>query len=170
MVHIVSQSGPTTTICGETGQQKGSSLPLFMYLALTSVAAIGLIGHQIVKRRFAILKTDLATTYASAIAVPPEEGETPRLIALCIDLIRKEHSTAPFDTLTPHEQKMALHAYAVEVLPRWMSRYASYTLSSSERALILQLTQVHGSRPDKKPIQHFGAVKRQQQLRSAPES
>ena len=169
-VHIVSNCRPTTTICGNWGSEKGSSLPFYIYLALISLAAIWLVGHQIVKRRFAILKIDLAKAYASAIAVPPEDGETPRLIALCVDLIRKEHCTEPFNTLSPYEQKMALHAHAVEKLPRWMSQYASLGLPASGRVLISKLGQVLVSRPPKKPVQYYGAVKRQQQLRSTSKS
>lgn len=150
--------------------RKGSSLPIFMYVALICMTAIWLVAHQIVKRRFAILKTDLAQAYASAVAIQTEDGETPRLIALCIDLMRKEHCTASFETLSPDEQRMALHAYGIATLPGWMSKYAGFTLSLPNRALIAQLRNVHTSRPDKKPVQYFGAIKHQQQLRSASES
>jgi hypothetical protein len=141
-----------------------------MYVALICMTAIWLVAHQIVRRRFAILKTDLAQVYAAAVAIPAEDGETPRLIALCIDLMRKEHCTAPFETLSSEEQRMALHAHSIATIPGWMSKYASFFLSAPNRALIAQLRKVHTSRPDKKPVQYFGAIKRQQQLRSASES
>lgn len=141
-------------------------LPIFL---LTSVAAFWLLAHQTVKRRFAVLRTKLPDAYHSAIAVPPGEGSTPQLVALCIDLMRKEHCTSPFNTLSPHEQKMALHAYAIQVLPTWMSRYAALALSPANKRLISQLRQVKSSRPSQ-PKVYFGAVKAQQQLRSRPET
>lgn len=145
-------------------------MPGFGYFLLISVATFWLVGHQIVKRRFADLKIKLSKAYESAIAVPPEDGETPRLIALCIDLMRKEHCTASFDTLDPHEQKMALHAYAVEELPGWMSKYATFALTPVNRTLIAQLRRVRASRPDPKPAQYYGAVQQQLRLRSTSES
>ncbi|WP_159087023.1 hypothetical protein [Loktanella sp. Alg231-35] len=131
------------------------------------MTAFWLIGHLTVKRRFGALNTNLSDIYRSAVAVPPEEGATPRLIALCIDLMRKEHCTDPFEDLSAHEQKMALHAHAVEALPSWMSKYAALGLSPHNRALIKQMHQVKSSRPAKKPNLYYGAVRRQQQLRSA---
>lgn len=141
---------------------------MFINVLLTSVAAVWLLVHQIVKRRFRDLGIQLPTTYQSAIAVPPEEGELPQLIALSIDLSRKQHCAVPFDTLNAAEKRLALHAFAVEKLPGWMSQYASLRLRPAERAVIRQLRQVKTSRPVKKQV-HFGAVQRIQQLRSRPE-
>ncbi len=142
-------------------------MPVLLIIGLTSVAVLWLTAHLTVKRRFAALNTDLSEIYQAAVAVPPDEGATPRLIALCIDLMRKQHCTDPFDDLSAHEQKMALHAHAVEVLPSWMSKYASLWLAPGNRTLIRQMHQVKSSRPAKKPNLYYGAVRRQQQLRSA---
>lgn len=136
---------------------------------LTSMAASWLLVHLIVKHRFATLMTKLPDAYQFAIAVPPQEGEAPNLIALCIDLIRKEHSSVPFDMLGPSEKKMALHAYAVQFLPRWMSSYAAILLSPANKVILEQLRQVKSSRPQK-PKQHFGAIRQQQRLRSPSET
>lgn len=133
------------------------------------MAAIWLLVHYTVKRRFTGLIAKLPHAYQSAIAVPPEDGAPPQLIALCIDLMRKTHSTVPFDELAPTERKMALQAFAIETLPSWMSKYAAFALSRSNRAIAAQLRYVKSSRPDK-AAQHFGAVKRQQQLRSPTET
>jgi hypothetical protein len=138
-----------------------------LIIVLTSVAVFWLIGHILTKRRFSALHIDLPAIYQSAVAVPPDEGASPRLVALCIDLMRKQHCTDPFDDLSALEQKMALHAHAVEVLPSWMSKYASLWLAPGNRALIKQMHQVKSSRPAKKPNLYYGAVRRQQQLRSA---
>lgn len=138
---------------------------MFTIFSLTSLAALWLMAHHVAKRRFALLSANLPDAYQSAIAVPPGEGANPQLIALCIDLMRKAHCAVPFDTLSPLEQKMALHAYGVEKLPTWMSRYADFWLSGPNRNIIAQLRQIRSSRPDK-PVQHFGAVKQQQRLRS----
>lgn len=143
-------------------------MPVSILILLISVVALWLFGHQVVKRRFAILKTNLSETYGFAIAAPAE-GDAPRLAALCVDLMRKEHSTLPFDALTPQEQKMVLHARAVEELPQWMSRYAALWLSPAHRMLVSQLRHIKASRPEK-PKQYFGAVKHQQRLRSGSES
>lgn len=90
-------------------------------------------------------------------------------MALCVDLIRKEHTTVPFIDLTPREQKLVLHTHAIEVLPRWMSHYAAITLRRADRVLLSRLRGVYTSRPERQ-VTHFGAIKRHQQLRSTPES
>jgi len=140
-------------------------LSVFTIFLLTSMAALWFLAHLAVKRRFARLRARLPDAYQSAIAVPPGEGTGPQLIALCIDLMRKEQSAVPFETLSTLEQKMALHAHGVEVLPVWMSRYADFWLSGANKQIIAQLRQIKSSRPDK-PVQYFGAVKQQQRLRS----
>lgn len=135
-------------------------------IALTSMAALWLIAHQIVKRRFAILKDDLPCIYQSAFTAPTSADGKPQLVALCVDLLRREHVTLPFDALSPQEQKMVLHAHAIEALPQWMTRYATLWLSPKNRRLINQLSDIRTSRPARTK-QHFGAIKRHQQLRSA---
>ena len=136
---------------------------------LISVALLGLIGHLAVKRRFAALNADLAETYQSAITAPPDQGGLPRLTALSVDLLRKQHCNIPFENLTPQEHKIVLHASAVETLPGWMSRYAAYGLTGPQRVLIGQLRDIKSSRPEQ-PRQHFGAVRHQLQLRSSSDS
>jgi hypothetical protein len=131
------------------------------------MATLWLMAHQTVKRRFAALQADLPTTHRSAITVPPDEGHPPQLVALCVDLLRKSHCTDPFETLTPDEQRMVLHAHAIDALPAWMSRYAALSLPSKSRAILDQLRHVKSSRPNK-PQQHYGAIK--QQLRSRSEN
>jgi hypothetical protein len=138
-----------------------------MISSLISVAAVWLIVHQIIKIRLRDLKIKLPATYQCAIASPADDGQAPQLIALAIDLMRKAHCAVPFDDLTDAEKRVALHAYGIEALPAWMTRYAILRLRPSERALIRQLQQVHTSRPQIKPL-HFGAIKQQQQLRSRP--
>lgn len=133
------------------------------------MAALWLMAHLTVRHRFSRLLASLPDAYESAIAVPPDEGERPQLIALCIDLMRKEHCAAPFETLSAHERKMALHAYAIETLPAWVNHCAALALSPANRRLIAQLRQVNSSRPDKPPV-YFGAVRQQQRLRSTPET
>jgi len=134
---------------------------------LTSVAALWLIAHQIVKQRFAALKADLPTIHRSAIAVPPDEGHPPQLVALCVDLLRKTHCTDPYDALTQFEQQMVLHAHAIDALPAWMPRYAALRLSRTNRAILDQLRHVKSSQPER-PKEHYGAVKAL--LRSRSES
>ncbi|EBA13068.1 hypothetical protein RCCS2_04264 [Roseobacter sp. CCS2] len=107
--------------------------------------------------------------YGSALTAPTQEGDAPPLMALCIDLIRKENCCVAFDGLSAHERKMILHAYAIEAAPSWMSHYGALWLSPANRLLVSQLRQIKSSRPDL-PKQHFGAIKRQQQLRSTAES
>ena len=133
------------------------------------MAALWLLAHQTVKHRFAELKSTLPSAYQFAVAAPPDEDSTPRLIPLCVDLMRKAPCTDPFDALSAQEQRMALHASAVETLPTWMSKYAGLALSRPHKAIIVQLRQIKASRPNK-PKQYFGHVKRQQQLRSTPET
>ena len=136
---------------------------------LIGMALLGLIGHLVVKRRFAALNANLAETYQSAITAPPDHNDQPRLTALSVDLLRKQHCNIPFDDLTPQEKKIVLHARAVDALPTWMSRYAALWLSKPQRVLIGQLQNIKSSRPEQ-PKQHFGAVKHQLQLRSSSES
>ena len=125
--------------------------------------------HQVVRRKLRNLHKLLPTAYQSAIVAPPVETGTPRLIPLAIDLIRKEHSTLPYDALTPAEQRVALHAYAVEELPGWVVNIAKRRLRGPERRVVNQLQFIKASRPNHKAV-HFGAVRAQQRLRSAPES
>ncbi len=114
-----------------------------------SMAAIWLVVHFSVKRSFARLMAKLPDAYKSAISAPPQEGEMPKITALCIDLMRKAHCGVQYDALTQAEKKMALQAYAVEELPSWMSKYAALTLSRPNRAIVAQLRQVKSSRPIK---------------------
>ena len=139
-----------------------------LILAFISLVAVWLLGHQFVKYRFAKLKSNLSATYNSAFIAPSQENGAPQLMALCVDLLRKQHCAVPFEELSAQEKKMVLQAHGIEALPNWMSRYAALGLSAANRSLMLQLRQVYVSRPDK-PQQHFGAIKRQQQLRSASE-
>jgi hypothetical protein len=141
-------------------------LVLFL-TAFTSMTAVWLIAHQMVKRRFTSLITVLPSIYSSAIAVPPDEGHPPQLLALCVDLLRKSHCTTPFETLTPAEQHMVLHVHAIDAAPAWMSRYAALRLSKPNRAILDQLRRVKSSRPERSK-EHYGAVKAL--LRSRSES
>jgi hypothetical protein len=134
---------------------------------LISAAILWLFAQRTVKQRFAALEADLSTTHGSAIAVSPAEDTPPQLVALCVDLMRKTHCTDPYEALSPSEQKMVLHAHALDVLPAWMSRYASLRLSSPQRAILVQLRQVKSSQPER-PMEHYGAVKAL--LRSREES
>ena len=138
-------------------------------IVLTSLAALWLLGHQQVRHRFAMLKAELPSSYQSSLAVTPFIDGEPQLMALCVDLIRKEHATVPFDALSTEERRMVLHAHAVEMLPSWMSRYAAFALSPRNRRLINQLHNLKSSRPVQ-PKLHFGAIKHQQQLRSTRKS
>ena len=122
-------------------------------------------AHQLVRRRLMSLKADLSNNYQSAITAPTSKEDQPQLVALCVDLMRKEHCALPFHALTPKEQRMVLHAHGVEKLPAWMSRYAALSLSSQNRKLIGQLRDIKSSRPDQ-PKQYFTAIRHQQQLRS----
>ena len=140
-------------------------MPVSLVVVLISMAALWLFGHQIVKRRFAMLKAKLSDNYVSAFTAPTADTENPPLMALCVDLMRKTHCTVPFDALSAHEQKVVLHAHAIEVLPNLMSRYAALWLSPTSRTLISQLRRLRSSRPSK-PQHYFGAIKHQQQLRS----
>lgn len=133
-------------------------MPNFSILLLICLVALWLFAHQSVKRRFAGLKANLPAIHGSAIIVPPDEGHPPPLAALCIDLMRRSHCTDPYETLSLAEQRMVLHAHALEVVPAWMSRYAALGLSKRNRTLIAQLRHVQDSRPHQKP-QHYGAVK-----------
>jgi len=136
-------------------------------ILLTSLATLWLLAHQTVKHRFAELKANLPTIHKSAIAAPTDIDEPPQLIALCIDLMRKSHCTDPYETLSPEEQQMVLHAHAVDKLPIWMSRYWALPLSPRNRDILGQLRQVKTSRP-KRRQEHYGAVKAL--LRSRDES
>jgi hypothetical protein len=157
------------TTYGILGQKKGNALSFGIWLLVFSVLAFWLFGHQMVKRRFAKLKAELAERYDRSISVPPHEEAEQSLMALCVDLMRRETCEVPFDQLTSQEKSMVLHACAVEMLPAWMTRYASYRLSRDGRVLIGKLRDIKSSRPNR-PQQHFGAIKRQQQLRSGPQS
>ena len=141
---------------------------MFVSILLSGVAAVWLSIHLVVQRKLHNLHKLLPTAYHSAIAAPPAEDGPPRLIPLAIDLIRKEHSTLPYDALTPAEARVALHAYAVEELPSWVVNIAKRRLSGAERTVVNQLQFIKASRPDRKPV-HFGAIRTQQRLRSAPE-
>ena len=135
-------------------------------IALTSVAVLWLCGHQLVKQRFARLRTTLPDAYKSAFTASPSVDQSQQLMALCVDLMRKQHVAVPFDELTSREQKMVLHARAVAELPGWMTRYAALWLAPQNRQLVLKLIAIKTSRPERQK-RHFGAIKRQQQLRSA---
>jgi hypothetical protein len=142
-------------------------LPIVSVIVLTSAAALWFFAHKLVKQRFADLEAHLPTTHGSAIAVPPYGDHPPQLAALCIDLMRKQHCTDAFETLNPEEQRMVLHAHAIDVLPTWISRYGAWGLSSSNRVILEQLRQINTSRPTHAP-EHYGAVKAL--LRSREES
>ncbi len=139
----------------------------YLVVALIGMTVFWIIGHWVVRQRIAALKTNLSERYHAAIAVPPEEAKTPQLVALAVDLMRKAHCTAPFHTLTPQEQRVALHAHAAEVLPGWMSRYASFWLAPRDRVLIGQLRQLRTSRPVTKAPLYNGAIKSRLQAQAA---
>lgn len=142
---------------------------MLMGFAFVSLATVWLIGHLVAKRRFAALKTNLPATYRSEITVPTDGAKSPPLVALCVDLMRKENRAVPLDALTDKEKTMVVHAQAIDDLPQWMSQYATMWLSPANRILISQLRQIKTSRPTP-PKQHFGAIQRQLQLRSPSES
>ena len=144
-------------------------LLLFPVLVVASMTSFWLVGFFIVKRRFAELKSNLSESYQSSITAPSSGLAAPSLAALCIDLTRREHCHVPFDALSAKERRLVLHTLAIENLPNWMSRFGSLFLWPAERALIARLRDVHTSRPEK-PKLYFGAIKRQQQLRSRPET
>ena len=123
---------------------------------------------MVVRRRFRDLETGLPAAYQLAIAAPPNEDGPPHLMALAVDLLRKEHSALPFADLTAKEQRLVQHARGAEQLPLWMSQLGALGLRYDERAMITKLRQVQSSRPARKEM-HFGAIRRQQQLRSTPE-
>lgn len=141
----------------------------FVSVLLTSVAVAWLLIHWSVQRKLRALNSTLPAAYRSSIVVPPETDEASRLMPLAVDLMRKRHCTIEFDALTSAERRIVLHAHAIDKLPRWMVNLARQRLRRTESALIGQLQQIKTSRPDHKPV-HFGAVRRQQQLRSARES
>ena len=124
--------------------------------------------HQIVKRKLRNLSNHLPAAYQSAIAAPTSEVGSVRLIPLAIDLVRKEHSNVPFEALSEKEQRVALHAFAVEEQPRWVVTVMKLRLQGVERRVVEQLQYIKESRPTPKPV-HFGAIHRQLQLRSRPE-
>lgn len=138
-------------------------LSIFLFI---STASLWLFVHYTVKHRFTALETNLPTTYNSVIAVSPDSETPAQLIALCVDLMRKTHCTDPFEALSAQEKRMVLHAHALDQLPAWMSRYASFGLPARHRALLEKLRQVKTSKPAK-PHEHFGAV--QALLRSRQE-
>lgn len=142
-------------------------MSVFSVVLLTSVTAFWLLGHLVVRRRLADLRANLPDTYHSAIAVPPEEGKTPRLVALAVDLIRKSHCTDPFEGLSRREKRLALHAHAIEALPGWMSRYAALWLRPGDRKLIGKLRQVSTSRPVAATVSYNAAIRRLLQDRVA---
>lgn len=131
---------------------------------LISVAVVCTFLHVVVKRRFRGLEKGLPVAYQRAIAAPPLDDNAPRLIALSIDLMRKRHCNVALDALTLAERRLALHAYAIETQPHWVNWYARMWLRPSERALMQQLHHIKMSRPEK-PVQHFGAVRKEQALR-----
>lgn len=137
---------------------------MFVNIVLIGAAALWLFVHLSVKHRFRELQTKLPGVYQTAIAVPPQEGAAPQLIALSVDLLRKQHCAVPLDALSINEKRVVLHAYAVEELPAWMTGYAVLRLPTTDRAIVQQLRQVATSRPTK-PKMHFGAIRQQQQLR-----
>ncbi len=116
-----------------------------------------------------MLNSNLPDKYRSAFSDPTQHNDAPQLMALSVDLMRKENCAVPFDDLSAQERKIVLHAHAIDAVPSWMSRYAALGLSRPHKMLVTQLRQIKSSRPVQ-PKQHFGAVKRQQQLRSTVES
>lgn len=138
-------------------------------ILLISVTTLWLMVHLSVRHRFVALDRQLPDVYRTVIAAPTDEGQRPQLIALAIDLLRKDHVSVPLDDLTAGERRMALFAFAVEKLPGWMVTYKALRLRPSERGLVAQLQQIKTSRPQK-PERHFGAIHRQQQLRAVGKS
>ena len=132
---------------------------------LTCVAAVWLFVHLSVKRRFRSLDDGLSEAYHAAFAAPTDDPQGPQLIALAIDLMRKKHVTVLLQDLAPNERRIAVYALAVEKLPAWMVRYAMIQLRPSEKALVNQLRHIKTSQPQKRQ-RHFGAIRRQQQLRA----
>jgi hypothetical protein len=139
---------------------------LFVSISLISVAAVWLFIHLVVWRKLRGLHTLLPAAYHSALAAPTDQTGAPRLIPLAIDLMRKSHCAVTYDALTPSEQRVALHAFAVEQCRPWVIKIALQRLRGPEKTVIQQLRFIKTSRPEHKPV-HFGAIRRQQQLRSA---
>lgn len=136
---------------------------------LISVTVVCIFLHMVAIRRFRDLETGLPAAYQRAIAAPPDDADAPRLIALAIDLTRKERCALPFDDLTTRERRLALHAFAVEALPAWIVGYLGKSLLGADRKLIDQLRHIKASRPNK-AAQHYGAVKQVQTMRAASKS
>ncbi len=144
-------------------------MPIFVSVLLISSAAVWLIFHRYVRRRLHDLKNQLPAAYNAALATSAEDDAKNQLVLLSIDLRRKSFCTVPFEQLTPAEQRLALHAYAVETLPRWMLGFTTRYLPRAERDLIVKLRQIKTSQPNH-PKVHFGAIRSQQRLRSTPEA
>lgn len=145
------------------------SLAVVTSLMLIGIAAIWLCVHLSVKRRFTVLDGKLTIAYSAAFAVPPQDDNTPRLIALAIDLRRKKHAAHPFASLSAEEKRIALYAFAVETLPLWMVKYKALGLHKSDRALIMRLCDIRTSQPRQKP-QFFGAIEAEKKLRLATQN
>ncbi|WP_342076376.1 hypothetical protein [Yoonia sp. SS1-5] len=129
-----------------------------------------LILHLAVRRRLRVLQVRLPEAYERAAFASAGDEKATHLIPLAIDLMRKRRCTPTFKALSRAEQRVALHAYAIETQPDWISRYAIRHLNGSERAIATQLRHIKASRPHH-PEVHFGAIKKAQlRLRSAPET
>lgn len=149
-------------------------MPLFVSTLLISVAAVWLTLDQVVRRKFRRLKSELPVAYlaaasdgAGASEMDASELAGGALMPLAVDLMRGRHGHIPIDALTPAECRVVLFAYAINVAPGWMVRYATAFLPRANRSLIHKLRQIHQSRPAPK-VQYFGHLHLQQRLRSTP--
>ena len=137
-----------------------------MNFLLMGMAGVWLFVHLAVKQRFRVLRKRVPDAYQSSIAVPPEDGQAPQLMALAVDLLRKEHGSPAYQTLSEHEKHIVLHAFGIEMLPRWMTGYAALWLWPADRALMQQLRAITTSKPMQKQT-YYGAVQQQLKLRTA---
>lgn len=144
-------------------------MSVLVSVSLIGVIAVWLLVREVARRKLRGLQTSLPATYHSAIVAPTLETGEPQLIPLGIDLMRKEHCALAFDDLTAPEKRVALFAHAIDVLPAWMVNISKSGMADPEKTVVQQLQYIKTSRPQKKPM-HFGAIRRAQQLRSAPES
>ena len=138
---------------------------LVLVISLIGLTAAWLSIHQIAVRKFRRLHTQLPAAYQSAIAAPPSEEAGAHLIALSVDLSRKEFSNIPFDALTDTERDVAHFALAIDQLPKWVVNIAKKRLKGPELTVVNQLQEIKTSRPNHAK-KHFGAVQTQLRQRA----
>lgn len=136
---------------------------VFWFLCLTLILCwVSL--HLHIRNRFVTLSAALPDAYLKAAWARPDDEKAQHLIPLSIDLMRKKRCTLSYDALTSREQRIALHAFAVEELPLWQAAYAGVWLRGHERELARQLRNIKSSQPQHQ-VTHFGAIRAQQRLR-----